>query len=261
MPRPQYYVILPTIEPLLNEYWASRRITPLTMTFSTFLNALVEAIPAIERALPSRLGGGAASIRKHYRTPGISESQNVLAFLDHDADHVRPGLPIIAAPAKDFYVGRDVGWAGIAADLDVRRRLCDTVLVTAILADEGERGQPVDRHVIKSPAGNGQSITLKRVAWDAANDYEKLVLFMRQGGALRPEAILDVYSYCQEKVFLFVDRAALHVQEILDVIRVAQAGGVKLTILTAERDNEWNVRCDELDQFNVTEYSLPYLSE
>ena len=261
IPRPQYYVILSTIEPLLKEYWASRRITPLTMTFSAFLNALVEAIPAIERALPSGLGGGAASIRKHYRTPGISESQNVLAFLDHDADHVRPGLPIIAAPAKDFYVGRDVGWAGIAADLDVRRRLSDTVLVTAILADESERGQPVDLHVVKSPAGNGKSIAPKRIAWDAANDYDKLVLFLRQGGALRPEAILDVYSYCQERVFLFVDRAALRVQEILDVIRVARAGSVKLTILTAERDNEWNVRCDELDQFNVTEYPLPYLSE
>ncbi len=102
---------------------------------------------------------------------------------------------------------------------------------------------------------------MKRIAWDAATEYDKLVLFMKPGGALRPAAIFDIHSYCQERVFLFVDRAALHVQEILDVIQVARSAKIKLTIITAERDNEWNVRCDELDQFDATEYSLPYLSE
>ncbi len=74
IPRPQYYVVLPTIDPLLREYWASRRITPITMTFSAFLKALVEAIPRNDRALPSKLGGGSASIRKHYRIANISEN-------------------------------------------------------------------------------------------------------------------------------------------------------------------------------------------
>ena len=62
-------------------------------------------------------------------------------------------------------------------------------------------------------------------------------------------------------IYLFVDRAAIRSDEIYNVIRRFRRDQKPLTLLTAERDNEWNVRCDVLDEFLTQEYHLRNLSE
>ena len=231
------------------------------MSFESFLQALSSAIPKVARAIPVGLGGGAASIRKHYRVPGISESQAVVSFLQDDADHVYQGMPISGAPSKDFYFGRDLGWAGIAENLDVRRRISDSVMIDAILREERKRHHCCDLYVLKGPAGNGKSIALKRLAWDAASEFDKIVIFVKTAGAIKHEALADLFGYCQERVFLFVDRAAVYASEIRGLMQVARSQELKLTIITAERDNEWNMRCGTLEEYLEQDYPVRYLSE
>ena len=65
----------------------------------------------------------------------------------------------------------------------------------------------------------------------------------------------------QERIYVFVDRAALRLEELLPLISAFAASRTPLTLLTAERDNEWNVRCGALEEHVVQEYPLRHLSE
>ena len=169
-------------------YWASHRITSITATFSEFLLSLEREIPEVRRALPVAIGGGSETVRTFYKVSAASESDVLKEFLSNDAEHVRPGMATAGTKPHQFYTGYDTGWGPIQADLDVRRRVTDNIIVDAILTDETERRSCVDIHVIRGPAGQGKSTTLRRVAWEAAAHFSKLCVFIREGGNIRTEA-------------------------------------------------------------------------
>ena len=102
--------------------------------------------------------------------------------------------------------------------------------------------------MIRGPAGFGKTTFLKRLAWEAAVSFDCLVLCHRAGGSLRLPPLEELYSYTGRRIYLIVDRAAFHVGEIAELYRGACKKRIPLTIFTAERDNEWNVRCDDLDE-------------
>jgi cytochrome c-type biogenesis protein CcmH/NrfG len=258
--RPQYYVVNPEISDIEQRYWASHRITGLRATCEEFFETLDATISGASRKLTSRIGGGQTSLRTFYRVAGVVESERLLSFLIHDADHVRRDIPFAANDPKDFYKGYDDGWFAIANQLDVHRAVTDSLVVDAVLAPE--EGRPaVELFVLKGPGGNGKTIALKRAAWMAAIDYEKLVLFAKDGGALPVEVFGEIFDYVGQRIYLFADRAALRAEEIEKLVNHAQDSGIKLTVVTAERDAEWNVRCEDLDALVSKELPVKYLSE
>lgn len=259
--RPRYYLVNSGLDEVERRYWEAHRITCINAKFSEFLDALDAAIPEANRALPRTLGGGAETVRNFYRVAGASESDVLSYFLTTDVDHVRLGIASAGGTPKQFYTGYDNGWGPIEGELDVRRRVTDNILVDAILAEESERQSLVDLHVLKGPAGHGKSTTLRRVAWEASSSFEKLCLFLNVSGTIRLDAIQELYDLVQDRLFLFVDHAALHVEEISYAISELSRLNVPLTIITAERNNEWNVRCAALDEFVALEYALRPLSE
>ncbi|MBI3089661.1 MAG: SIR2 family protein [Candidatus Tectomicrobia bacterium] len=259
--RPRYYVVSPDLDDVEQRYWATHRITCLRATSEDFLVALEKAIPEHKRAIPVSLGGGTESVRTFQKISGASESEGLRLFLSADVDHVRSGMATSGKEPKHFYIGADTGWRPIESDLDVRRRITDNIIVDAILADEKDRQRLVDLHVIKGPAGHGKTTTLRRVAWEASVSFSKLCLFVKEEGAIRIDQLKELWDLTQERIFLFVDRAALRVDDILSVIGSLAEAGIPLTIVTAERDNEWNVRCGTLDEFVTQEYPLRNLSE
>ena len=259
--RPRYYLVSPSLDPVEQRYWESHRITCISATFEQFLTELDRAIPEMQRSLPVSLGGGQETVRKHYTISNPVESNSLRQFLASDVDHVRLGMATLGKEAKEFYLGADTGWGPISADLDVRRRITDNIIVDAILADEKDRQRLVDLHVLKGPAGHGKTTTLRRVAWEASTSYSKLCLFVREEGAIHTQPLRELWDLAQERVFLFVDRAALRVEELFALFGFLKSNSIPATIVTAERDNEWNVRCGRLDEHVTQTYPLRNLAE
>jgi len=169
--------------------------------------------------------------------------------------------PEVLPPGLISAVEAQSGWGGIEKNLDVSRSITDSLVVDAILASDAERPGRVDLYAVKGPTGNGKTIVLKRAAWMAAHDYDKVVLFLKMGGAIRNDALEEIYRYTQERLFLFIDKAALYVEDIRRVIEFAKSHDLRLTVIVAERDAEWNVRCESLEKYSVREFLVRYLSE
>src|SRR5690606_9438673 len=110
---------------------------------------------------------------------------------------------------------------------DVRRRLADTILSDHVLVDDASEGG-VSSVIIKGHAGSGKSVLLRRIAWDAAHEYDKVCLF------LRPDAYLDAAAVCEladlvgERLFLFVDDAVLRSRDLHSVVTQAERTDAKV---------------------------------
>ncbi len=259
--RPRYYYVRPDLDDFEVRYWARHRITCIQATFEDFLVRLESTLPAHERSLPSSFGPATDSVRGSYKIYGAPESAELKLFLGADVEHVRPGMATNTPDPKLFYIGADPGWGPIESELDVRRRITDTIIVDTILEDERDRQRVVDLHVIKGPAGHGKTTVLRRVAWDSAQNFEKVCLFVNELGNIRTDALKELCHLIQDRVYLFIDRAALHVDEIVNAISALSNAKAPVSIVTAERDNEWNVRCGQLDAHVAQEYHVRNLSE
>ena len=259
--RPTYYAVDPNITDIEARYWASHRVIAIKATFEQFLETLDQAVSVSSRSIPRSIGGGTSSLRKHYTVVNAPETDDLFYFLDADVDHIRPGMPTTTVDPRAFYRGEDHEWGGIDQNLDVPRAITDTLVIEAVLADETERPSHVDLYAVKGPAGNGKTIVLKRAAWVAAHDYDKMVLFLKPGGAIRREVVEEIFRYANERIFLFVDQAALYVEELDKLLSFARQRRIKITVVVAERDAEWNVRCEALDRYGVREFPVRYLSE
>jgi tetratricopeptide (TPR) repeat protein len=259
--RPMYYIVDPSFLPVEERYWNARRTAPICATFAQFLFSLDAAVSVASRSLPTSLGGGSSTLRTHYKVVNVPESKALFFSLAEDVEHIRKGIPLNAADPKDFYRGANDGWGAIEQNLDVLRSVTDNLVVDAVLAQEAERSGPTDFFAVKGPAGNGKTVVLMRAAWMAAMDYGKIVLFLKSGGTIRNDVIEEIYRYTQERIFLFVDKAALYVDEIRSLLEFARGKKIPLTLVVAERDAEWYVRCESLDKYGVRDFSVRYLSE
>jgi SIR2-like domain len=259
--RPNYFCISPHFEDVEMRYWTRQRITPIKADFAAFLGALDVLIPKTQRILPSSYGGGESSLRKYYRISHPTESDLLLSFLSDDVDHIRPDMPIRSQVPAEFYRGYDTGWGCIAQGLDARRAVVDTALVDTVLTEEEQRSASTDFYVLKGPAGNGKTVCLKRIAWETAHEFGKIVLFLKPSGTLRIDAAREICALTGSRLFLFVDRAALLHDELRSFLRGCRSEKLPITIIAAERDNEWNIRCGDLDPFVSAEFPVRFLNE
>ncbi|MEW6046686.1 MAG: SIR2 family protein [Bacillota bacterium] len=258
--RPRHYLVVPEVREVERRYWEMRRVTVLEGTFETFLRALESSIPMHTRRLAA-VAKTVHPVESRLATADVSLTDTARAFLDYDVDYVPGPLPGASVTPQAFYRGYNPGWAAIEQGLDVRRELVETILLDVLLADEGERPAPTEFCVIKAEAGAGKSVCLRRVAWEAAKDYEKLCLFLRPYGRLSYEPVAELALLTKERVFLFVDDAADRVVEIEDLLTKARRDSLRLTVLSAERVNEWNMTCERIKDYVTSMYTLPYLNE
>ena len=256
--RPRYYTVTPTATEPEKRLWDSKRISTLEGTFEEFLNALNDQISSpLRGVVPVPIVEDLPiSERFIVRDPGLSSE--CLAFLEHDVDYVRNGMPIAELTPRLFYRGFSPRWSAIDQNLDVRRDIEDKILVEAILDDSS--GRNCRLHTIRAHAGSGKSVLLQRIAWEAARTYGKLCLYLQPDGQLPFDAIRELSRVVDERIYLFVDDIDEHVPEILDVIGMAQRSSVSLSIIGAARINEWNMSCEDLEPQVVDDFELRYLS-
>ncbi|MGO6748282.1 SIR2 family protein [Rhizobium ruizarguesonis] len=259
--RPMYYMVSPDFNEIEERYWAKNRVQCIRASLEEFLLELDKKIPALARKIPGDIGGGNLSIREHYRVHDATESAELREYIQRDITHVYAGL---TAPYQDpikYYKGHDDGWGGIVQNLDVRRSVCDSVLVDAVLDPESDSRRKAELFMIKGPAGNGKSVVLKRIAWDAGTQYEKLVLFASSSASFRLEAIEEISRLTGKRIFFFVDRVALVRDQLAELLNKCKDRSIAITVIGTERDNEWNIYCEDLEKYVRQEFPVRYMTE
>ena len=254
--RPRYYLVGPDLTDVEKRLWESRRISPLEGTFSDFLEALDRSLPAHRRQTPP------TSPHAHPISQRLSRTlqSGTMDYLARDAEYVHAGLAVTTVDPAAFYRGLSPEWSAIEQRLDVRRRLVDTVLFDVILTDESNRQSLVEFVVIQAEAGAGKSICLQRIAWDAAIDANLICLYVRPNGYLNYDAIEDISRAAGQRIFLFVDNAAENVPGLEHLLERSRRDRLPITVISTERQNQWNIYCGRLETHLSDDFRLRYLN-
>jgi len=256
--RPRYFLVRPNVNDVERDFWSKKNISVLDGTFDDLLRALDTAIAKAMRPLAAKLEAD-HPIRLHFVVKD-KPSPALLEFLANDFEYVHEGVPIVKDDPSRFYSGFGLDWYPILMNLDVRRGLTDKLLEDIILRPEEDRPSQVELYVVKAEAGAGKSVLLRRLAWEAANSAG--VICLRSRGTTPPslEALRELSEAVGDRIFLFIDNAADYLMVIRELIEFARLRKLRLTLITAERVNEWNVRCESLEDYLTDQYQLYYLS-
>jgi tetratricopeptide (TPR) repeat protein len=260
--RPRSYIVTPNMTSQEIKLWEGKKITHIPMSFKDFLIELDGSIESGIRALSIMIDKSEPSIYRRLKIPqGSVLSEGLTTFLNRDVEYVYTEMKTEAADPRAFYKGYFVDWSPIAYNLDVKRTITDTILSEVFLPNEEERREICEFYVLKGHAGSGKSVSLKRIAWEAAITFDKIVLFSKQASFIEFEPISELYRLSKERIFLFIDPVTEYLDVIEDIIWNARKEKVPLTIIGGERFNEWNNQCTILDPYISGEYQLGYLSE
>jgi hypothetical protein len=258
MSRPMHYVVTPGASELDKKVWMSKKITTLDGTFEELINTIDAKIPPALRTIKTRSTAHPISTRFSTHT---APSPSLVSFLENDSIYVHAGMPVEQPDAKAFYRGDSYGWSAHLASLDAKRNITDTVLAEVVLADDSARPRLTDVYLLKGYAGSGKTVALKRIALEAGATFSKPAMFFRTDARLGIEPIAELCGLLGERLFLFVDGAARRGGELDSLIKDARVRRLALTLILAERSNEWNVECQSLETFIDDVYEMRGLAE
>jgi len=257
--RARCFGVVPDVDDVAARYWETKKLTLLNGTCRDFLETLDRDIPNNTRVLAGLLRAQEGHpIAERFKDTNTVLSDTCRSFLASDVEHVRSATSERVEP-KHFYRGMNPGWAAIEQNLDVRRALADTILTDVVLADPTDHPGTVEVILIKGHAGSGKSVLLRRVAWDAAHEYNAVALMLRPQGTLVVSAVRELLTAIDDRLYLFIDDAADRAREIIALLRDIGSEGKRLTLVLAERINEWNVGGGAVDPYLSEQYSIPYL--
>ena len=257
--RPRYFLVTPGLTAIDRRFWESKTVTALPGTLQEFITALHDRIPVSTRPLLRRVDGN-QPLKRHFIVRD-DVPPSIVAMLEHDVEYVHAGMPYEAGAPSSFYRGFEMGWYPIRGDLDVRRRLADTLLMDVIIRSEEDRPSTAELYAIKAPAGAGKSILLRRLAWEAATQADVISLYVRRYSTVSHEDLEELHRVTRKRVFLHWDNAATNVAGIHRLMNYARQKRLPITVIVAERINEWNMSCGPLSTFVSDEFELRRLSE
>jgi len=256
----RHYLLKPRIMDLERDFWAEKRITALDMTFEAFLNEVDSDIDANTRVLSSVVSGSSHPIQKFLNSKH-APSEELVGFLQNTVELVTNSIAYEPTDTKAFFKGADLGWGPIVEGVSITRAAQSEVFESALNKAQAERGSTTEFYVLKGEAGSGKTVLLRHLALQTATESLGVTLWVRQDAVPDVSLIEELSAKTQERIFLFWDNASLNVIEMCRLIAKLKDKKLNVTVLTAERYNEWNVRCNELDELLTEKYSLRYLSE
>jgi tetratricopeptide (TPR) repeat protein len=256
--RPRYFFVAPGRSNIEKRFWETKKVTVLDGTFNEFINALDAALAGQFRGLivPTTEPHG---ISRKFRVADASLSKNCSEFLLADAVYVQAATATEIIKPQDFYHGYNATWAPVAQDLDVRRGVSDDILEDVFLLDDYTQRKPLEIVLLKGYAGSGKTVSLRRIAWDAAKQYDCLCIYMNDDARPNIGAIQELIELTRERIFLFIDNAADRISEVRQLIQEIGDYGDLLTVILAGRTNEWNSVPGDLQSAVTTEYELATL--
>ncbi len=260
--RPRYYVVAPNVTDQEVRLWDSKRITPLGMTFDDLIRELNAELPAHLRPLSKLISARDQPISARLTIPiGAPLSQTVSTFLRRDAEYISKEIKPVEIDPSAFYHGYFTDISPILMNLDVRRSITDEILSDVFLPSEEEHRELCPFYLLKGHAGSGKSVLMRRVQWEAAVDYGKLCLALKPESTPDFDPLSEVIRLSRERVFLFADPVTEYSDLIEAFLKRARRQRLPLTIVGAERDNEWNMECEALEPYLTNTYEVRNLSE
>lgn len=260
--KPRSYIVTPNMTLAETKFWESKKFTLIQMSFKDFLEELDKSIPAHFRELSILTDKKEIPIMKRMSIPnGIGLSESLIKLITRDTDYLSSEFKTEQPNPQAFYKGYFVDWSPITGNLDVERSITETMLSEIFLPDESEKREKCELVILKGHAGSGKSVILKRLAWEASVNFEKLCLFAKQGSIIDYEPISDLYRLCKERIYLFLDPVTEFSEIIEDLITKARKDNIPLSIICAERYNEWNELCIHLERYIGSIYNLTYLND
>ena len=256
--RPMFYAVAPGVTDMEKRLWGDRRVALLEGTFEEFLTSIDGQISSPFRGIVPAPIIDDLPISERFTSRHPDLSIRCMEFLNNDVEYVRSGMLIADVRPHMFYRGSNPRWSAIERNLDFRRDTQDMILADAILSDQTERGCKL--YVLKGHAGSGKSVLLQRIAWEASIEYERLCLYLEPNGDLPFESIHELARVVDERIYLFVDDIGDHVPQVMDLISRCRRHNVQVTVFGAERINEWNMSCNDLEPYVTDEFVVRYLS-
>ncbi|HDH05359.1 MAG TPA: hypothetical protein ENH01_06575 [Nitrospirae bacterium] len=258
--RPRSFMVGPSVTDAEARFWETKKITALKCTFEEFITSINGTINLSLRKLATISTAYDYPILPRFKTTGLKPSESLLSFLSNDVDYLHKSFATTSSNPKAFYKGYFSDWDPIVKQYDVRRGITDSILSEVFLASEDERETLQELYVLKGHAGSGKTVLLRRLAWDAAIDFNKLCLVAKAQVEIDYHPIEELFTLCKERIFLFVEPASDNTEKIISLLSKAKQAGVLLTVISAERHNEWNENCTPLESHLSQDYSLKYLT-
>ena len=259
--RPRSYIVRPHIDEAEARYWEGRKITSIKLGYDQFIQQVSNSISENNRKLSVFRPEVGKPIFKKFQLD-IKESkptESLISFIENEAEYVHSAIASQDTTPKAFYMGYFENWDPIIKNLDVDRREKDKILTQLILEDKYQRDMKSFFFLIKGYAGSGKSVLLKRVAWEAAIEFDKFCVFIKRNTSLRFEPLIELYNYVKDRIYVFIDNALENEKGIIKLIEKAERNKIPISIIATERTNLWNEE-SELKNFTDEEFRVSYLS-
>ena len=236
--RPEYFVVSPGITPEVKKLWATRRITTIDGTFDQFMRSLDADVPPMWRQLKAGELAPDLPIRSHFRVHG-DPSENLIAALDRDIEHVHATMPLPTQSADKFYKGYDNGLRAISLGLDVPRKVTDDVIYAS--AEEPSEDKAQRLHLLAGAGGSGKTVILKRAIWELSVALDLLCVWQRGSSPLRADTFRELYDLTGKHILLGVDNLSTKLDELAIMFRELYQNKVPITVIGTERLSTWNI--------------------
>lgn len=259
--RPRSYIVKPHIDQAEARYWEGRKIAPIKLGYEQFIQQVSDSIPENSRRLSVFRPEVDKPIFKKFQLD-IQESkptESLISFIEQEAEYVHSAIASQDTTPKAFYMGYFENWDPIIKNLDVDRMESDRILTQLILEDKYQKEKKSFFFLIKGYAGSGKSVLLKRVAWEAAIEFDKFCVFIKRNISLRYEPLIELYNYVKDRIYVFIDNAIENEKGIITLIEKAERNEIPISIIATERTNLWNEE-SELKNFTDEEFRVSYLS-
>ncbi|MFO7603806.1 MAG: SIR2 family protein [Gammaproteobacteria bacterium] len=255
--RPTYAVVRPGLDDIDKRYWSSRRFIPIQSSFEEFLKYLDTTIPKDKRLLGILKKQESYTFSK-WIASHARPSNKLTQYFSTDLEHLYPGMPMKGVEAKEFYNGTSNDWGVFEAGLDIRRKVIDDILLESVV---DEPNTIVHAVLVKGFAGSGKSVIVRRTAWEAAHDFEKFVIGIKDYSTIREDLLLELYSLINERIYIAIDNITGRIPEIIHLIEFCEREKIRITLFLSARTNEWNIYGEDLDPDINYEVEARNLSE
>ena len=256
----RHYLLKPNLSDFERDFWGKKKITALDLTFEKFMEDLCSTITEKERILPFALKSDSHPIQ-HFFNTHAKPSEELVLSLERDMIVLDDSIQITECDAKEFFKGLNQNWSPIVDEVAIHRNIQSKIFESVIEKSNSDRKTNTEFFVIKGEAGSGKTVLLRQLAWETMQSKLGISIWVISGKALDVYLIEELIKKSGERIFIFWDDASNNSIEINRFISKATSKKLNITVITAERYNEWNIRCNELDELITDKYSLNYLAE
>ncbi|MDM5128314.1 SIR2 family protein [Aeromonas salmonicida] len=255
----RHYLIKPGMKTPEKNLWSSKKIEPIDMTFKDFIYAIDKETAECNKFEFLIRPQSTHKIQKIFNS-NISPSEELIRFLTNCAEYIKEDMAYIQSKPDDFYRGSDLGWYPIADSLPINRSISERFFEEVILKPDAERTDKSELILVKAEAGAGKTVFLRQMAWKMKDLGFGCALWINNSEQVNFESLKEIYSKSTERIFLFWDDASLHIQKMNFILKQSIREQLPITIITAERYNEWNSRCESIKDYVSATYILNNLS-